>query len=166
MFPGVRATATIRPQVSARQWIFVVLPPRETPTACVHSPFSASSRTVGLHMGAIEHEFIWDRSGGGHLGEDALPHPPSRPACVTVVDRLCRPVLWRHVAPSPAVFRMCRMPLITRRSSTRRAPRLVLRQMWFQCCLGFVRQPEVIAHGLLHAPRPIREPNQPILTRV
>jgi hypothetical protein len=33
MLPGVGATATIRPHPSARQWIFVVLPPRETPTA-------------------------------------------------------------------------------------------------------------------------------------
>ena len=38
MLPGVSATATIRPQPSARQWIFVVLPPRETPTAWLNSP--------------------------------------------------------------------------------------------------------------------------------
>ena len=38
MLPGVTATATIRPQPSARQWILVVLPPRETPTAWLNSP--------------------------------------------------------------------------------------------------------------------------------
>ena len=38
MLPGVSASATGRPQSSARQWIFEVRPPLERPIACAHSP--------------------------------------------------------------------------------------------------------------------------------
>jgi hypothetical protein len=46
--PGVTATTRIRPRPSARQWIFVVRPPRETPTACASSPLFPRCRAVGL----------------------------------------------------------------------------------------------------------------------
>ena len=48
MFPGVRTTATSRPRASARQWSFVVLPPRETPTAWANSPLFRQRRSDGL----------------------------------------------------------------------------------------------------------------------
>lgn len=46
MLPGVSATVTIPPQASARQWILVVRPPLDMPTARVHSPYSLT-RTFG-----------------------------------------------------------------------------------------------------------------------
>jgi len=100
MLPGVSATATMRPQVSAKQWIFVVLPPRETPNACVHSPFSAGRGPMRLHMRAVEHQFIRDCACCGDLGEDPLPDTTSGPAGISVLDRLCRAVCGRHIAPA------------------------------------------------------------------
>ena len=65
MLPGVSATATIRPQRSARQWIFVVLPPRETPTAWLNSPlFHPDARAM---LDAAR------RAARTWTGEDRLP---------------------------------------------------------------------------------------------
>ncbi len=38
MFPGVKLNATGLPQSSAKQWILLVLPPRDVPIACAHAP--------------------------------------------------------------------------------------------------------------------------------
>lgn len=38
MFPGVKLNATGLPQSSAKQWILLVLPPRDVPIACVQAP--------------------------------------------------------------------------------------------------------------------------------
>lgn len=105
MLPGVSATATIRPQVSAMQWIFVVLPPRETPDR-LHPfpPFSARCGAVGFHVRTVEHQFIRDRSGSSHLGEDALPDTTPRPVGISVIDRFCRAILRWHVSPSHTGF--------------------------------------------------------------
>lgn len=160
----------MRPQVSARQRIFVVLPPRETPTACAHAPLFRRSGTMGFHMETIEHQFVGDRSGRSHLREYALPHATSSPASISVVDRLCGAVFRRHVAPSPTGFQDVQdaaddapvmegeawtrarraassvgaRPVPPRLRSTARRDRA-----WLRPCLG-----------------PTAEPNRPILTIV
>jgi hypothetical protein len=48
VLPGVSAKAIGRPRSSARQWIFELRPPRERPTACVHSPFFRLLPSGGL----------------------------------------------------------------------------------------------------------------------
>src|SRR5271168_1192389 len=73
---------------------------------------------------AVDGKLVGNGASGRHLLEDALPDATLRPPIVTVIDRCRRPIDGRNVAPSTAVFKTCRMPEMTVRSSTRGWPGL------------------------------------------
>ena len=100
---GLRNRMAIRrPLASASAWIFVLRPPRERPTACFFSPFSAGCGAVGFHVGGVDHLHICGSSVPGELPKqifpDAAPRPPNKP----VVACRRRTVFGRAIAPAAA----------------------------------------------------------------
>ena len=118
------AKATGLPRSSAKAWILPTSAPRAAHCFLQTPPFRAARPAMGFDVAAVDGKLVWNGAGGRHLLEDALPDPTLRPAIVTVVDRCWRPIdggTSRHRQP---VFKTCRMPEMTVRSSTRGLPGL------------------------------------------
>ena len=122
--PGVSAKATGRPRSSARQWIFECDRRASARPRAATPPFCACCRAVRLHMRTVEAEFARNIARSCNLLEQALPKPALRPSVVAIVDRGGRTIFGRHVAPTASGLRTCKIPLMTRRSSTRGLPGL------------------------------------------
>ena len=140
MLPGVSATATIRPQPSARQWIFVVLPLRETPTAWLNSPL--------FHLTPSDAPSHWNCRAQAPQGLTLQQRSRRRCAArllfgpdaqAPIVDGLRRSILGRHVAPASTRLQDVKdaadhPPIIDAGLA-----RLVVREMRIQSCPGRVR---------------------------
>src|SRR6476660_2753690 len=100
--PPVNRMAIRRPLASASAWIFVLRPPRERPTACFFSPFSAGRGAVGFHVGGVDHLHVCGSSVPGELPEQIFPDAAPRPPNKAVVDRRRRTVFGRAIAPAAA----------------------------------------------------------------
>ena len=87
-------------------------------------PFCAGCRAVRLHMRTVEAELVRNIARSCNLLEQTLPKPTLRPSVVTIVDRGRRAVFRRTSRQRHPVLRTCKMPLMTRRSSTRGLPGL------------------------------------------
>jgi hypothetical protein len=121
--PAVSISAQGWPITSVSAWTLVVQPSRERPIACAERPLFAPKRgTLRLDAGAVDRGALRHRTGFLRRVEQLQPEAPMRPAVEAIVDRRRWPLLGRAVAPAAANLRTCRMPEITRRSSTRRAP--------------------------------------------
>ncbi len=119
--PGVSAKATGRPRSSAKQWIRGATPARAPDRLRPLPPFAPAAERCAF-LRTVEAEFVRNIARSGNLLEQALPKPALRPSIVAIVDRGRRTVFGRHVAPTASVLRTCKMPLMTRRSSTRGLP--------------------------------------------
>ena len=86
-------------------------------------PFCACCRAVRLHMRTVEAEFSRNIARSCNLLEQALPKPALRPSVVAIVDRGGRTIFGGTLRQDP-VSRTCKIPLMTRRSSTRGLPGL------------------------------------------
>lgn len=85
--------------------------------------FCATCRAVGLDVSGIDRGRGNDAARSGQLVEDCFPDALFAPAIESIVDRCVWPVFRRTVAPAGTLLSMWRTQLITRRSSTRWAPR-------------------------------------------
>lgn len=115
----------IRSQVSAIQWIFVVLVQRETPTAWLNSPIFAhvdlrfrQRRSDELDVCTVGTKLLGDRARSRDLAEKPLPDAATAPPRITIVDCLGVPRRGGTSRQRPPVFRIWRMPEMTLRSST------------------------------------------------
>ena len=98
--PPVNRMAMRRPLASASAWIFVLRPPRERPTACFCSPFSAGCGAVGFHVGGVDHLRVCGSSTPGKLPEQVFPDAAPCPANKPVIDRRRRTVFGRAITPA------------------------------------------------------------------
>ena len=145
--PPVNRMAIRRPLASASAWIFVLRPPRERPTACFFSPFSAGCGAVGFHVGRVDHLHACGSSVPGEPPEqifpDAAPRPPNKP----IVDRRRRTVFGRAIAPAAAAFQHMHdaaddAPIVRSLHASN-----VRRQVWLDPFPLLVTQPkQVLAH--------------------
>src|SRR3954469_17385271 len=102
--PPVSRMARSRPLASASACIFVLRPPRERPTACFCSPFSAGRRTVRFHVRGVDHLGVGGSSVPGKRPEQIFPDATPRPAHKAIIDRCRRTVLGRAIAPATAAL--------------------------------------------------------------
>src|SRR3954453_11968571 len=98
-WPPVSRKAIGRQQASVSAWIFVVLPPRERPIACV-PPFSARSAAVRFYRRGVDQHLSRWAAGTSQRMEDVEPYPFGRPAYEAVVKRLARAVDDRRIRPT------------------------------------------------------------------
>ena len=115
--PPVRIRERRRPLASAIAWIVVLRPPRDRPIAC--SPLF-HRRAARLDVSRINHLPAGRSSATGKFLKQSLPNPALGPAYKPVVNRCRRPMQSHQRQP---LFSTCKMPLSTRRSSTRILPR-------------------------------------------
>jgi hypothetical protein len=104
-----------------------------------------------LDMTAVDRKLIWERAGGRHFLENALPDTALGPTIVTVVNGRWWPIGWWNVAPAASCFQHMQDagndgPIVHARLS-----RLAMRQMGLQCLPCLIRQPKQIP---CHAPPP------------
>ena len=102
--PPVNKMARRRPLASASACIFVLRPPRERPTACFCSPFSARCRAMRFHVRGVDHLCVCGSSVSCKLPEQVFPDATPRPAHKAIIDRCRRSILGRAVAPATAAF--------------------------------------------------------------
>src|SRR5207245_6203073 len=102
--PPVNRMARRRPLASASACIFVLRPPRERPTACFCSPFSARCRAVRLHVRGVDYLRVCGSSVSSKPPEQIFPYATPRPAHKAIIDRCRRTILGRAIAPATATF--------------------------------------------------------------
>jgi hypothetical protein len=103
--PPVSRMAMRRPLASASAWIFVLRPPRERPTACFCSPFSARCRAVRLDVRGVDHLRVRGSSIPRKLPEQVFPDATPCPAHEAIVDRRRRAICFRAIAPAAATLK-------------------------------------------------------------
>jgi hypothetical protein len=96
--------ARSRPLASASAWIFVLRPPRERPTACFYSPFSARSRTMCFDVRRVDHLCGSRAAAPSKLPEQIFPNATPRPAHKAIIDRCRRTIFGRAITPATAAF--------------------------------------------------------------
>jgi hypothetical protein len=107
-------------------------------------PFSARSRAMGLHGGAVDQDLLGRPSGLRKRVEQADPDAFCRPADIAVVEGFPRPVFWRSVNPATAgpqhIDDPADHPTIVHPRLASRVPR----QMRFDLRKLIVRQPKMV----------------------
>ena len=102
--PPVNRMAMRRPLASASAWIFVLRPPRERPTACFCSPFSARCRAVRFDMRRVDHLRVCGAPVLSKLSEQIFPDATPCPAHKAVIDRRRRTISFWAIAPAAAAL--------------------------------------------------------------
>jgi hypothetical protein len=77
---------------------------------------------VRLEVSGIDHQLVGTATLCHQLGQDTIEHAQPAPADETVVDSLVRTIAGRSIAPRRPLRMTNRIPLSTRRSSTRGTP--------------------------------------------
>src|SRR6218665_148747 len=99
-----------------------------------------------LDVRAIDGQLLRNRAAGGHLLENAVPYAAACPAMISVVDRLCRAVFDRDIAPAAADLQDVEYAGNDTTIIDATSTRLVLWKMRLDCRPGLIRKPEKIAH--------------------
>ena len=143
--PPVNRMAMRRPLASASAWIFVLRPPRERPTACFCSPFSARCRAVRFDVRGVDHLRVCGSPIPGKLPEQVFPDATPRPAHEAVIDRRRRTISFRTIAPAAATLEHVHDPADHAPVICSLDAAHIRRQMRLNPCPLFVAQPEQIS---------------------
>lgn len=103
---------------------------------------------MGLHVGRVEYQFVWNGTCSRDLGEQPLPNPVLRPPIVAIVDRRVRAVGRGRVLPAAADLQDVQdaadyPPVIDRKFA-----RLAVRQVRLHPRPGLIREPELLLEAL------------------
>ena len=160
--PPVNKMARRRPLASASACIFVLRPPRERPTACFCSPFSARCRAMRFHVRGVDHLCVCGSSVSCKLPEQVFPDATPRPAHKAIIDRCRRSILGRAVAPATTALQDVHNAADDAAVVRPLDAPYIRRQMRFDLSPLLVAQPKQVP---AHNPDPLPTTNQDRIVR-